>query len=116
MLTHRLKVNMAPSAAPQRVCLSQRDTNARVIVELYSDDGDFVLESGTTAKLGGKRADGVEVPEFNCIVDTSNVTVMFDVPASMTEAPGVGTYDIKLTHSGKDLRSSNIQIYVERAA
>lgn len=116
MLTHRLKVNMSPSAAPQLVHMSQRDTNARVVVELYSDDGIFVLESGTTAKIGGKRADGTQVQEFPCIVDAANSAVMFDVPEIMTAVPGAGIYDITLTHSGKDLRSSDIRIYIERAA
>lgn len=116
MQTHRLKIDMyAGGSSKQVIMLSQRDTNARIVMELFASKGLFNIEQGTTAKVAGKNAEGYPV-QTNAILDVSNMTAMIDVPKAMTEAPGRGIYEIILTKSGKELRSRNIQIIVERAA
>lgn len=116
MQTHRLKVDMyAGGASPQVVRMSQRDTNARITMEMFASKGDFTIEAGTTAKVVGKNAAGTAVTA-NAILDVANRTAMIDVPADMTAAQGAGKYEIVLTKSGKELRSRNITVLIERAA
>lgn len=116
MQTHRIKVDMyAGGSSRQIIMLSQRDTNARIVMELFASRGLFNIEQGTTAKVVGRNAAGSPV-QTNAILDVANATAMIDVPKAMTDEQGQGVYEVLLTKSGKELRSRNIAVIVERAA
>lgn len=116
MQTHRLKIDMyAGGSSRQVVALSQRDTDTKIVMELFASRGLFNIEQGTTAKVVGKNAAGSPV-QINAVLDIANTTAIIDVPNAMTEASGAGVYEVVLTKSGKELRSRNIEIIVERAA
>lgn len=111
----RKKLDMTPGAVPTVVHRSQYDSDFTIIFELFARTGEFVIESGTTARLRGTKTSGtgysVEIP-LN--ISTKTVTITGD--AQMTVAAGENIFEVVLYQGDLEICSSNFVLAVERAA
>jgi hypothetical protein len=112
MIAHGGKLDMQPDGDPLVIKLNQYDKNYNIIISLLSNKGRFEIETGTTAKMVGTRPDG---SPFETNASLSGTVVMIRENEALTEIPGFGTYEICLTHNGKELYSKNFTVVVERA-
>lgn len=111
----RKKLDMTPGAVPTVVHRSQYDSDFTIIFELFARTGEFVIESGTTARLRGTKTSGtgysVEIP-LN--ISTKTVTITGD--AQMTVAAGNNIFEVVLYLGDLEICSSNFVLAIERAA
>lgn len=111
----RKKLDMTPGAVPTVVHRSQYDSDFKIIFELFARTGEFVIESGTTARLRGTKTSGtgysVEIP-LN--ISTKTVTITGD--AQMTVAAGENIFEVVLYQGDLEICSSNFVLAIERAA
>lgn len=111
----RKKLDMTPGAVPTVVHRSQYDSDFTIIFELFARTGEFVIESGTTARLRGTKTSGtgysVEIP-LN--ISTKTVTITGD--AQMTVAAGENIFEVVLYQGDLEICSSNFVLAIERAA
>ena len=111
----RKKLDMTPGAVPTVVHRSQYDSDFTIIFELFARTGEFVIESGTTARLRGTKTSGtgysVSIP-LN--ISTKTVTITGD--AQMTVAAGNNIFEVVLYLDDLEICSSNFVLAIERAA
>ena len=112
MIEHEQNLDMTPGEPPFEIRLNQNDTDFRLVLHLFSSLGALTLESGTTAEIRGRDADGLPCSE-NAAIDLVTKTVTVESNAFLTRTAGAGTYEICLTHDGKALHSANFHIVVE---
>lgn len=112
MRVQTVYVGMVPNDArhPVSVNVSQYDANFVLRVGLVADDADFVIESGTSAKVRGKKADGTS---YTANASLSGKYAVINGDRNMTNVAGTGVFEICLTHGGKELYSSNFYLVVE---
>lgn len=106
---------MTPGAVPTVVHRSQYDSDFTIIFELFARTGEFVIESGTTARLRGTKTSGtgysVSIP-----LDIATKTVTITGDAQMTVAAGENIFEVVLYQGDLEICSSNFVLAVERAA
>jgi len=111
----RKKLDMTPGAVPTVVHRSQYDSDFTIIFELFARTGEFVIESGTTARLRGTKTSGtgysVSIP-----LDISTKTVTITGDAQMTVAAGNNIFEVVLYLGDLEICSSNFVLAIERAA
>ena len=110
MITQTYDLDMTPGGEPLRIHLNQRDANFTLRLRLFSDIGELNIQSGTTAYIRGTTPGGARYTA-SASISSGVVTVTGNV--NMTDAAGVGVYEICLTKSNKELYSSNFYIIVE---
>ena len=115
MLTLTNRIDMRPGAVPLIIHLGQYDSDFSLVFELYSSDGTFAIESGTTAMIRGTKTDG-NAYDADAAIDISAKTVTVAGSEQMTAAKGRNVYELVLTKSGKVLSTANFILDVERAA
>lgn len=106
---------MTPGRLPVRVKLNQYDDDWTIIFSLYTDSGNFTLESGTTAKIRGTKRDGLGY-SANAAVDIANKTVTVAGDKQITAVSGENTFEIVLYKGQKELSTANVVFFVEQAA
>jgi len=106
---------MTPGAVPTVVHRSQYDSDFTIIFELFARTGEFVIESGTTARLRGTKTSGTgySVP-IPLNISTKTVTITGD--AQMTVAAGNNIFEVVLYLGDLEICSSNFVLAIERAA
>lgn len=115
MITITTKLDMRHGAVRPTIHLSQYDSDFTLVFELYSSDGTFTVESGTTALIRGTKSSGTGFSADASInISTKTVTVTGD--AQMTAAAGQNVYEITLYKGGKEINSANFLLLCERAA
>lgn len=115
MITITTKLDMRHGAVRPTIHLSQYDSDFTLIFELYSSDGTFTVENGTTARIRGTKSSGTGFSADASInISTKTVTVTGD--AQMTAAAGQNVYEITLYKGGKEINSANFLLLCERAA
>jgi len=111
----RKKLDMTPGAVPTVVHRSQYDSDFTIIFELFARTGEFVIESGTTARLRGTKTSGtgysVPIP-----LDIATKTVTITGDAQMTVAAGNNIFEVVLYLGDLEICSSNFVLAIERAA
>lgn len=110
MITQTYDLDMTPGGEPLRIHLNQRDANFSLRLRLFSDAGQLNIESGTSATIRGTTPGG---RGYNAYASISNGIVTVTGNANITDAAGVGVYEICLTKNNKELYSSNFYIIVE---
>ena len=112
MIIHELLLDMTPipGEKPQEINLNQEDGDFQLKATLYSDLGEFIIESGTTASIRGRKPDGTAYTKA-ATLNGHVVTVNGD--SNMTAAAGIGVFEFCLTHNGKELYSPNIHACIE---
>lgn len=106
---------MTPGAVPTVVHRSQYDSDFTLVFSLYTRTGDFVIASGTTARMRGTKTTGTgySVP---VTLDISAKTVTVTGDQQMTAAAGANIFEIVLYQGDLEICSSNFILAVERAA
>lgn len=99
-----------PGEKAQEISLNQNDGDFRLQATLFSDLGEFTIESGTTAVLRGTKPNGAAYTK-SASLSGNVVTVIGD--SDMTAVAGTGVFEICLTHSGKELYSENFHAHIE---
>lgn len=113
MITYRNKLDVTPGGVPLRIDLSQYDDDFTLIFDLFSEDGTFTVESGTTVTIRGTKRDGNGY-SVDATLDGTAVTVAGD--KQLTAVAGESRYELTLWKDDKELSTSNFIIKVERAA
>lgn len=114
-ITLYAKLDMTPGAVPTVVHRSQYDSDFTLVFSLYTRTGDFIIASGTTARMRGTKTSGTgySVP---VTLDVSEKTVTVTGDQQMTVASGQNIFEIVLLSGTKELCSANFILDVERAA
>lgn len=114
-ITLYAKLDMTPGAVPTVVHRSQYDSDFTLVFSLYTRTGDFVIASGTTARMRGTKTSGTgySVP---ITLDVSAKTVTVTGDQQMTAAAGSNIFEIVLYQGDLEICSSNFILQVERAA
>lgn len=110
MITHTYWLDVTPDDSPMEIHLNQNDANFTLVFNLYSSMGEFVIESGTTAKIEGTKPGGGRYSASASLSGT-HVTVTGD--RNMTDAAGIGLFELCLTHGGKALHTANFHLVIE---
>ena len=110
MIRHRYDLDIVPGRLAPRVHLSQYDERFLVEMRLYAREGRLQLESGTTAKICGIKPNG-EAYTAAVILRDNIATIQGD--GNLTDVSGTGTFEICLTHGGKELYTTNFDINIE---
>lgn len=114
MIQHQRNINMYPGVrAPERIHLSQYDSDFTLVFSLYSSAGSFSVDSGTTAMIRGTKGDG---NGYSANASLSGTTVTVQGNNQMTAVAGPNTFELVLTRSGKVLSTANFILDVEPAA
>jgi len=114
-ITLYAKLDMTPGAVPTVVHRSQYDSDFTLVFSLYTRTGDFVIASGTTARMRGTKTTGTgySVP---VTLDVSAKTVTVTGDQQMTAAAGSNIFEVVLYQGDLEICSSNFILQVERAA
>lgn len=117
MIVYEYDLDMVPGLTQGRtvVSLSQYDDNFFINFHLYTRNGSFVIESGTTARIRGTKPDGNGF-SATATVDASDMTVLVEGDKQMTAAAGTSQYELTLMKGTKELNTANFDVYIERAA
>lgn len=110
MIRHRYDLDITPGRSAPEVHLSQFDDRFLVEMRLFTRLGTFRLESGTSAKICGVKPNG-EAYIAPVILNENIATIQGD--GNLTDTAGAGTFELCLTHSGKELYTTNFEIIIE---
>lgn len=106
---------MTPGGIAPRCKLNQYDDDWTIVFSLYSDAGEFTIQSGTTAKIRGTKKDGLGY-SANATIDISNQKVTVTGDKQITAVAGENTFELVLYKGEKELSTANVIFYVEPAA
>ncbi len=113
MIVYELDIDMCAEKYAPTLTVSKGDTDFGIILNLYNSRGTFDIESGTSAKLRGRKPDGSEY-EVNATLSGKRVIAAGD--SNLTDVAGRGILEVCLTNSGRNLLSQNFPILIEKAA
>lgn len=99
-----------PQDVPVVVHVSQGDTDFTIRAGLVAKDADFVIESGTSALIQGRRADG---SAYTANITLNGKYAIIPGASGMTSVAGKGVYEVCLKHGGKELHTENFYLAVE---
>lgn len=115
MITINTKLDMRHGAVRPTIHLSQYDSDFTLVFELFSSDGTFTVESGTTARIRGTKSSGTGF-SADATIDTTTKTVSVTGNQQMTASAGRNVYEVTLYKDNKELNSANFILQCERAA
>ena len=114
MIQHQRNLNMYPGVRiPERIHLSQYDSDFTLVFNLYSSAGSFSIDNGTTAMIRGTKGDG---NGYSASATISGTAVTVQGNAQMTAVAGPNTFELVLTKNNKVLSTANFILDVEPAA
>lgn len=112
MITKNFNLDIIPGGSAPMIRLSQYDQDFTIILELFARRGEFIIESGTTAVLRGTKPNG-DAYEAPVLLSGNIATIHGD--GKLTDTEGTGVFELCLTHSRKELYTSNFTIVIEEA-
>jgi len=115
MIIHAFDLDMVPGGAKVERRLNQYDSDFSLRIHLVSRQGNFTIQSGTTAQIRGTKPDGNGY-SVNATVDVANAIVTVTGDQQMTAAAGHGVFELTLFNNGKELNTANFVLHIERAA
>lgn len=113
MNTQSINLNLIPGGIPPIVHVSQYDVGRPLSFVLYDGLSAATIESGTTIKIRGTKADGHGV-EYACTY--SGNVVSASTTQQMTAAPGSMTCELRLTKNNAVIGTANFILEVEESA
>ena len=113
MITYRNRLDMTPGGVPLVINVSQYDSDFTLIFDLFSSNGTFSVESGTTAAIRGTKTDG---NGYSVAATLSSTTVTVTGDQQMTAVPGDNIFELTLYKNSKELNTANFILKVEDAA
>lgn len=112
MITKYYKLDMTPFASRLEIPLNQYDDDFEIQLDLFtSENGEFVIQPGTTATIEGKKADG---NYYSADAELDGTVVKVKGDKQLTAAAGTSVFKVLLTNEG-DLHSATFTIRVDRA-
>ncbi|MBR0411050.1 MAG: hypothetical protein IJI25_08630 [Eubacterium sp.] len=103
-------LSVTPLGDPVVIHLNRGDADFKLKFNIMSRSGTFKMENGTSAKICGTKPDGTKY-EASASISGNTVTVNGD--SNMTNTPGVGVFEICLTHARKELFTQNFKVCIE---
>ena len=113
MLRHQIDLDVVPGGDLKEIWLNQYDEDFELQFDLFSRDGDFVVQSGTTAAIRGTKPDG---NGFSADAVLSGTQVIVAGDSQITAVAGRAIFELTLYKDEKKLNSANFFINVRRAA
>ena len=115
MIVYRYNLDMLPGSIPVIVPVSQYDDDYTLVFTLYSSEGEFTIQSGTTAVIKGTKSDGNGY-SVDATLNITDKVVTVAGDKQMTACDGKQVFELALLKSGKTLNTANFILNVERAA
>ena len=115
MIKYTNKIDMVTGGIPVVIHVNQYDSDFSLVFELYSSDGEFTLESGTTVAIRGTKTDGNGY-SVDATIDIPNKKVTVTGDQQMTACAGRNTFELTLSKNNKELNTANFILDVERSA
>lgn len=113
MNAQKIKINLIPGGIIPVIYVSQYDAGRPLQFEIYDGQNAATIESGTTIKIRGTKADGHGV-EYACTY--SGNVVSASTTQQMTAAPGSMTCELRLTKNSAVIGTANFILEVEESA
>lgn len=113
MNAQKIKLNLIPGGIIPVIYVSQYDAGRPLQFEIYDGQSAATIESGTTIKIRGTKADGHGV-EYACTY--SGNVVSASTTQQMTAAPGSMTCELRLTKNSAVIGTANFILEVEESA
>ena len=110
MIRHHYDLDIIPGRSAPKIHLSQFDERFLIELRLFAREGTLRLESGTTVTIRGTKPDGGEYTA-PVILNDNIATIQGD--GNLTDVAGTGTYELCMTHGGKELYTTNFDIIIE---
>ena len=111
VIVHTYPLDMVPLISDELVIkLSQYDADFTLVLKLRAIDADFVVESGTSVTLQGRKADG---SRYTGSASLSNKIVTIAGNRQLTDVPGKNEFELCFKHNNKELHSTNFIIDIE---
>ena len=110
MITKTYDLDIVPGRLSPTVRLSQYDERFRVQMRLYAREGDFTIESGTTAQIRGRKPNG---ESYTAPVSLSGNIATINGDGNFTDSAGTGVFELCLTHNRKELYTANFTVEIE---
>ena len=122
MIIHEHRVDMIPNGQRTIVWVNQYDEDFTIQMELFAREGEFTVDTGTTAAIRGTKPDGNGY-SADCTLtmvekdnDSTVPVVTITGDQQMTAAAGEGEFEITLYKNGEELSTANFTLNIERAA
>ena len=115
MIEYKYDIDMTPGRVPLEIPMKQFDTDFSIVFELIDRKGDLNLESGTTAKIRGTKADGYGY-SVDATVDLAKKTVTVQGDEQMTIVAGKAPFELALLKGTKILNTATFFLRVYPAA
>lgn len=112
MVTQEFDLSITPIGNPALIHLNRDDADFQLVFNIYSRSGTFTMENNTSAQIRGTKPDGSKY-QASASVSVADKTVTVEGDATMTSTPGIGTFEICLIHSRKELYTQNFKVCIE---
>ena len=112
MVTQEFELSITPIGDPAVIHLNRDDADFQLVFTIGSRSGQFTMENATTAQICGTKPDGTKYMA-SASVSAAAGTVTVNGDKNMTNVPGIGTFEICLTHSRKALHTQNFKVCIE---
>lgn len=112
MVTQEFELSVTPVGDPPVIHLNKDDADFQLVFYIDSRSGTFTMENNTTAQIRGTKPDGTKYQATGS-VSVANKKVTINGDKNMTNVPGIGIFEICLTHYRKELYTQNFKVYIE---
>jgi len=113
MITYRNDLSITPGGRQTEIHLSQNDDDFKLIFDLYTSIGDFVVQSNSSVTLQGRFFNG-QTFEINGSISGKQVT--FNGNKQLTKTAGTAIAEITIKRGGKQLSTANFKMVIEPKA
>ena len=111
MIEYKYNIDVTPGRPPLEIQMKQYDSDFQIVFALISRKGELELESGTTAKIRGTKADGYGY-SVNATVDIAKKTVTVQGDEQMTVVPGRMPFELSIYKGTKLLNTATFYLKV----
>ena len=115
MIEYKYDIDMTPGRVPLEIPMKQFDTDFSIVFHLIDRKGELSLESGTTAKIRGTKADGYGY-SVNATINLANKTVTVQGDEQMTVVEGKMPFELSILKGTKVLNTATFYLRVYPAA
>lgn len=115
MIEYKYDIDMTPGRVPLEIPMKQFDTDFAIVFNLIDRKGSLDLESGTTAKIRGTKADGYGY-SVDATIDIAKKTVTVQGDEQMTVVTGKMPFELAILKGTKVLSTATFYLRVYPAA
>lgn len=115
MIEYKYDIDMTPGRVPLEIPMKQFDTDFAIVFNLIDRKGSLNLESGTTAKIRGTKADGYGY-SVDATIDIAKKTVTVQGDEQMTVVTGKMPFELAILKGTKVLSTATFYLRVYPAA